>query len=146
MYCATEKVVLHQRIWIMLEVKADLLYKDHISSSPASRQGDVAYALLWMLFLVFFALFFVFSYRAAQRSTGGRYFCPNGYNRKKWQIFFQYDSHTLIHQLGTVCYFHHPYHILFIRTWQIRFYPYYYAWSIYMITKLEIEMFTKSVP
>lgn len=66
----------------MLEVKADLLYKDHISSSPASRQGDVTYAGVGMgLFLfVCFALCCL-SYRAAQHKTEGRAVCPNAYNR-----------------------------------------------------------------
>lgn len=39
------------------------------------------------LFFVFFCFVLFFSYRAAQRSTGGRYFCPNGYNRKKMTDF-----------------------------------------------------------
>lgn len=55
----------------MLEVKADLLYKDHISSSPASRQGDVTYAVVGMFFLFFFALCCLL-YRTAQHKTGQR--------------------------------------------------------------------------
>lgn len=93
MFCATEKVVLHQRIWIMLEVKADLLYKDHISSSPATSQGDIAYALLWM---------FLFCFFTEQHSTaqGVGIFGLPGFNGKEWVIFLQCDFLALIHHLS----------------------------------------------
>lgn len=50
---ATGGVVLHQLIWIMLEVKADLMSKDLTSRSPASWRGYAAYNLLFFFLFIF---------------------------------------------------------------------------------------------
>ncbi len=61
----------------MPEVKSDLLYKDHISSSPATSQGDITYALLWMFFILFF-------YTGLQSALQGvDVFVLHSYNRKQ---------------------------------------------------------------